>query len=107
MIPERIFIDGVTFESTILGAIIDNIKLHIGEIFCQDHEDVAQTIVNSYNNKVRTPNLDNPYDTTDAFHWCALAAGCIARMQGNFEESEHVRSLAYAMYEAQKKVSRP
>ena len=40
----------------------------------------------------------------DFFHWCALAAGSIAKEDGNFDDSEYVRKLAYAMYESVLKV---
>ena len=42
----------------------------------------------------------------DFFHWCALAAGSIAKEDGNFDDSEYVRKLAYAMYESVLKVKR-
>lgn len=33
------------------------------------------------------------------FHWCALAAGFIAVIEGKLYDSYYVRDLAYKMYE--------
>lgn len=41
----------------------------------------------------------------DPFHWCALAAGSIAKEQDRLGDSDYVRRLAYAMYEAAIKIS--
>ena len=38
--------------------------------------------------------------TNDPFHWCALAAGSIARDDGKMDDAEYVKKLSYAMYEA-------
>lgn len=43
-------------------------------------------------------------ESTDPFHWCALAAGSIAKGDGRFQDSEYVRRLSYAMYEAANKI---
>ena len=43
-------------------------------------------------------------DCLDPFHWCALAAGSIARDRGKLDDSEYVRKLAYAMFTAVKKI---
>jgi len=40
----------------------------------------------------------------DPFHWCALAAGSIAAEDGRLDDSEYVRQLTYAMYEAVNKI---
>lgn len=37
---------------------------------------------------------------SDPFHWCALAAGSIAKDDGKIDDSEYVKKLAYAMYES-------
>jgi hypothetical protein len=34
------------------------------------------------------------------FHWCSLAAGSIANDMNKLQDSEFVRRIAYAMYEA-------
>ena len=39
-----------------------------------------------------------------SFHWCALAAGSIARELNKFEDKEFVKTLAYAMFEAANKL---
>lgn len=36
---------------------------------------------------------------SDRFHWCALAAGFIAVLEGRLQDSCYVRDLAYQMYE--------
>lgn len=36
---------------------------------------------------------------TDRFHWCALAAGFFAAIEGRLEDSEYVRRLTYQWYE--------
>lgn len=36
---------------------------------------------------------------TNRFHWCALAAGFQALVEGRFEDSLYVRELAYHFYE--------
>jgi hypothetical protein len=40
----------------------------------------------------------------DHFHYCALAAGSIAQRAGRMSDSDYVRRLAYAMYEAVKRM---
>jgi hypothetical protein len=36
---------------------------------------------------------------SERFHWCALAAGFIAVLEGRLQDSYYVRELAYEMYE--------
>lgn len=43
-------------------------------------------------------------DSIDPFHWCAMAAGSIAHDRGKIDDSEYVKKLAYAMYDAARKV---
>ena len=35
----------------------------------------------------------------DRWHWCALAAGFIAAQEGSLADSQHVREIAYRLYE--------
>lgn len=35
----------------------------------------------------------------DRFHYCALAAGIVAKTEGRLDDSEYVRQLAYRLYE--------
>lgn len=46
--------------------------------------------------------MANP-DSVDPFHWCAMAAGSIARDHGRLGDSEYVKHLTYALYEAARK----
>lgn len=44
-----------------------------------------------------TPQVEEFWD--NRFHWCALAAGFIAAIEGKLRDSLYVRELAYSMYE--------
>ena len=36
---------------------------------------------------------------SNRFHFCALAAGCVADSEGRLRDSEYVRQLAYKLFE--------
>jgi len=56
------FIDGVGSESTIIATLTQNAKLAVCEVFCDNHETIAETIVNALNrtpSEITNKSLDN------------------------------------------------